>query len=186
LSRVYFRNRNTRGPRNGPFGQRQIAFTLIELSLVIVVISVIGIVAADRLHYYQELAEKVAIDATLASVNMGLRIQLAVLTASNRRNIASSLEHENPLRWLEQLPSNYGGEYQPSPRSGNWYFAKDTSELVYVPRNASYLRWEQPAAAAGELRFAARVRYDEMEATAGTLKVPSGISIVTLTAYRWF
>jgi general secretion pathway protein G len=155
------------------------------LILVIVVISLLGAIATDRFLYYQELAEKAAMEATLSAVKMGLHIRMAVLTASNRRDMATALEHENPLRWLNELPANYEGEYRAPVDRGTWYFASDARELVYVPNHTNHLNWQQTGGKR-ELRFAARLRYDDTETATANSRVPAGISILPVNAYRWF
>jgi prepilin-type N-terminal cleavage/methylation domain-containing protein len=177
--------RNASGQLQSRSRNRPNGFTLIELVVVIVVISVLGVVATDRFLYYHELAEKAAMDAMLSSIKMGLQIRMAVLTASNRRDIATALERENPLRWLESLPANYEGEYRAPLERGTWYFASDARELVYVPSHTTYLHWQKPGGKR-ELRFAARLRYDDPETTTANARVPTGVSIRPVNAYRWF
>lgn len=165
-------------------GARRAGFTLIELILVIGVVGVLSATAADRLFYYQERAEKAAMEATLAAVKMGLQIRLAELTVTNRQNLAAELERENPLRWLDEPPANYAGDYHAPPERGAWYFATDAYQLVYVPNNTSYLRWEQRDER--ELRFQVRLRYEEIELVGGKSKTPAGIAIIPARPYRWF
>ncbi len=170
---------------NGLESRLAAGFTLIELIVVIALVSVLAVTALDRLFYYQERAEKAVMDATLAAVKMGLRIRLAELTVTNKQNVAAELERENPMRWLDEPPANYAGEYRAPGARGTWYFATQARQLVYVPNNTSYLRWEQPEGER-ELRFQVKLRYDEMETAGGKSKSPAGIAIIASRPYRWF
>lgn len=158
---------------------------MIELILVIGLVGVLAATAVDRLFYYQERAEKAAMDATLASIKMGLQIRLAELTVTNKQNVAADLERQNPVRWLSEPPANYAGENRAPGERGTWYFATEARELVYMPNNTSYLTWGQPERVR-ELRFQVKLRYDEIETPSGKSKVPAGIAINPVKPYRWF
>ena len=132
-------------------------FTLIELILVLIVISVLGVTALDRFRYYQERAEKAAMEATLAAFKMGLQLQLAELIVTNKQMAVAQLERENPMRWLQEPPGNYLGEYTTPTQPGNWYYAMNEHELVYVPNNSAYL--DTRRSANKELRFRVAIRY---------------------------
>ena len=159
-------------------------FTLIELILVLLVVCLLSATAIDRYLYYQERAEKLAMEATLAAIKMGLQIRLAELIITNRQTVAAELERENPIRWLDEPPANYAGEYRVPPKAGNWYFAAGARQLVYVPTNTSYLQWGQ--AASGELRFQVGLRYNAIETADGKAQALAGIGILPAQAYRWF
>lgn len=159
-------------------------FTLIELIVVIVLVSVVALLGAERLFYYQERAEKAAMDANLASFKMGLQIRSAELTISNQPGSIAALERENPVRWLDTPPSNYAGEYRSPPEPGHWYFVPDKAELVYVPNNAAHLKLS--GGTAGELRFKIRFRYDDIDTADGKRRILAGVGVVPVTAYEWF
>jgi prepilin-type N-terminal cleavage/methylation domain-containing protein len=157
-------------------------FTLIELILVLIVISVLGVTALDRFRYYQERAEKAAMEATLAAFKMGLQLQLAELIVTNKQMAVAQLERENPMRWLQEPPGNYLGEYTTPTQPGNWYYAMNEHELVYAPNNSAYL--DTRRSANKELRFRVAIRY-AFDATTGR-KTPSGASIVQTREFKWF
>jgi general secretion pathway protein G len=122
------------------------------------------------------------VEATLAALKMGLQFQLAELIVTNRQMTAAQLERENPIRWLQEPPANYLGEYTKPPQPGNWYYATSARELVYVPNNSAYL--DARRSENKELRFRVAVRYAADAATGR--KTPSGAAIIQAREFKWF
>lgn len=163
--------------------QRAAGFTLIELIVVIVLISIISSAGAERLLYYEERAEKASMESTLAAIKTGLQVRLAELLLTNRQSAAAELEAQNPMHWLAEPPANFCGDYRVPAKSGCWYFAAAARQLAYVPSASSHMRW---TSGLHELRFSVRLKYDEVEAAGARHKVPTGIAMVAAEPYRWF
>ena len=157
-------------------------FTLLELAVVICVVGVIMVVAGGRFLYWEERAEKAAVDAVLAGIKMGLQIRMAEMIMSNQQAEVAVLETDNPLRWLEQPPGNYAGEYAAPAKRGYWYYAARERELVYLPNHSAYLDTGQSGNK--ELWFRIAVRYEVSPVTGG--RVPSGIGLVPARGFNWF
>jgi len=158
-------------------------FTLLELIVVICLAGILAAIAVERLLFYQELAEKAAMESVLAGTKMGLQIRMAELIIANNQSRVTELETDNPMRWLQEPPGSYGGEYRAPLHGGNWYFASNGRQLVYVPNSSRHLR---VADGAQELRFQVRLRYAEIEGPAGKFKTLSGVAIEPVRPYRWF
>lgn len=113
-------------------------FTLIELVMVIIVIVVLAGVLLNYFLYYQEQAERVAMEQTVGSIQSALVLQVGRLMARGREAEIVLLARDNPMKWMQKLPPNYVGEYyDPTPRSvapGNWMFDLKSRQLIYVPR----------------------------------------------------
>jgi prepilin-type N-terminal cleavage/methylation domain-containing protein len=119
-------------------------FTLIELLVVICVVAVLFAVALERLLRYQELAERVAMEQSLAAINVALTSKFAALIAAGRGEEIAREVGANPVELLARAPENYlGALYAPVPASlprRSWYFDRASGELVYVPSRTRYLR----------------------------------------------
>ena len=86
--------------------RRQRGFTIFELVVVMVIASVLAIILLNRLWYYQEVAEKAAMEMTVMNMRSGLRLRIADLMMQGRMNEMAQLVQENPINWLETLPAN--------------------------------------------------------------------------------
>ncbi len=159
-------------------------FTLIELIVVVIIVSVLAGAALQRYSVYQELAERAAMEATLRMVKTGLQIRLAELIIANRQAQAGVLERSNPMEWLADKPANYGGDYRHPARGGNWYYDAARAELVYAVNNGESL---DIAATDGvkELRFRTRLLRDVVNFGGTTIESVTGVTLVPVRPYSW-
>ena len=93
-------------------------FTLFEFAVAVVIIAILAWVLLTRLAFYQEMAEKAAMESTVRVIKTGLQIRLAELIIGNRQGEAGKLEVEDPMQWLEPRPANYAGAYREPPTLG--------------------------------------------------------------------
>jgi type II secretory pathway pseudopilin PulG len=123
-------------------GIRQYGFTRYELTVVIIIFSVLTAVLLNRLQYYQEYAERTAVDVTVRNIRNGLRLQVADLMMQDRMSETAKLLKQNPITWLEQPPLNYIGElYAPRDNAippGSWYFDLAERHLIYLPSTSGF------------------------------------------------
>ncbi|HVS25970.1 MAG TPA: type II secretion system protein [Burkholderiales bacterium] len=114
----------------------QHGFTLFELIIVIIVLSLLITVLLSRVPLYQELAEKTAMEQTAGVIRSALHLRVASYLVKGRVNEMTGLVKDNPMNWLAEKPQNYLGEYyEPKPGevpAGNWYYDLKTHELVYL------------------------------------------------------
>ncbi|WP_435627496.1 type II secretion system protein [Candidatus Ferrigenium straubiae] len=119
-------------------------FTLLELIVVITIVAVLMGLFADRMLFYQEQAEKIAMEGVAASIQSALVMQYGQILTRGKPSDVAALAQDNPMNWLQKKPPNYAGEfYDTTPlsvESGNWVFDLRTRDLIYVVRNASYFR----------------------------------------------
>jgi prepilin-type N-terminal cleavage/methylation domain-containing protein len=165
-------------------GRASRGFTLIELMVAIAVIAVAVALLLDRLSYHQEMAEKAAMESVLRAVKTGLQVRLAELIATHRQGQAAALEIEDPMRWLDARPDNYGGVYGEAVEPGKWYFDPGRRHLVYMVNVGKRLEIVG-GAAAGELRFQPRLLKDRINLGGGTVETVTTVTLAPVAPYRW-
>lgn len=123
---------------------RYSGFTLIELIVVTIIIVIVMGVMLNRFTYYQEQAEKAAMENMAGALQSALTLQVGQVLTRGRMSDLAALAEDNPMNWLQQKPHNYAGEfYALTPRavdSGNWVFDLKSRELVYVLHNSKYFK----------------------------------------------
>ena len=164
-----------------PF-KRESGVTWLEFMALVVLLLIAGGFFLDRLTREQETVEQVNVETTLRLYRMALQIRLAELMSSNTEGEARRLEVENPTLLMSNPPTGYAGEYRKPPEKGAWYFDSGRQELVYVPNLTRHLEAEETDGVK-QLRFKIVLQYQQVGAP-GTRSI-SGISIVSLTKYRW-
>ena len=147
-------------------------FSLIEFTVVLVIIGVIAAILLDRIKFYQEQAEKAAMEATAAAVQAGLHLRIAGYLAAGRSGSEiESLARQNPIEWLARKPDNYAGAFDrigaDELPAGTWYFDLSDGTLVYRVRYGHAFLAEKDAPA--EVRYRARVEYGRLEKGSGLI-----------------
>lgn len=137
-SRVGLTQSSVRSPRPSK------GFTLIELIIVIIIIVTLMGLFMNRVMFYQEQAEKVAMEEVSGAIQSALILQYGQILTRGKPSDVAALTHDNPMNWLQKRPRNYAGEfYEPTPlsvESGNWVFDLKTRDLVYLVRNAVHFK----------------------------------------------
>ncbi|MGQ0579829.1 MAG: type II secretion system protein [Betaproteobacteria bacterium] len=165
--------------------QRGISF--LEFAVSMALMGIIVSVLLERALYYQEYAEKTAMESTAENIRTGLRFKVADLILADRVSEIQTLADENPLSWLVDRPPNYLGELDSSPAEeprGQWYFDTRNRELVYTVDNRRHfspstyrdfsVRYRAMRVSAGEVT-------DSSPSVAGTW-----VSLVLVSEYGWF
>jgi type II secretory pathway pseudopilin PulG len=164
--------------------RHEAGFSLFELVVSFVIISVLAAVLLNRLGYYQEMAEKAAMESTLRIIKTGLQVRLAELIVTSRQAEAVRLETEDPVQWLDDKPPNYGGPYPSPPDSATWYFDVDEHQLVYVVNTGNRLELGGDAGAK-EVRFRTRLLKDRLKLSGIVVESVTGVTLVPVQPYRW-
>ena len=165
----------------------QCGASFVEFAVSIALMGIFVGVLLERALYYQEYAEKVAMESTAENIRTGLRYKVADLILANRVSDIQTLADENPMNWLAERPPNYLGELDSAPADepkGQWYFDKRNRELVYTVDNRRHF------SPSSYRDFS--VRYRAMRVSAGAVTDSSPnfagtwVSLVLVADYGWF
>lgn len=116
--------------------RRQAGLSLLEFMVVASILAVFAGLLLNRLHYYQEVAEKTNMEVTVSALKSALRFEMARALMAGEKIDYPRLARENPMNWLERKPPNYLGEIHRDAGGltrGAWYFDTENRELVYLP-----------------------------------------------------
>lgn len=165
--------------------KRQTGFTLLELAVVVIAVSILASIFLNRMQRYQEFTEKTVVEATVANMRSGLRYRIAELMMNGRMNEMGSLSRENPMSWLKAPPSNYLGQLAQAQDQrippGSWYFDPRRHELVYL---LQYSRYFKPGPDGQKvIRF--RVIASTQKQAANNSARVEGISLAPAGPYDW-
>jgi len=123
------------GPRHG-------GFTLFELILAIVLMTLFAGILLGRFLFYQEAAEKAAMERTVNALRSAIDIKVATLIARGRSAEIAELARANPVDLLSDKPGDYAGAYyhlatiELAP--GHWYYDLQDRQLVYVVEHGAH------------------------------------------------
>jgi prepilin-type N-terminal cleavage/methylation domain-containing protein len=119
-------------------------FTLLELVIVIAIIVTLMGLFMNRFMYYQEQAEKTAMQQVAGAIQSALVMQYGQILTRGKPSDVAALAHDNPMNVLQKKPRNYAGEfYDPTPQAvapGSWMFDLKTRDLIYVVGEGNYFR----------------------------------------------
>ncbi len=176
--------------KRGVGGIGQLGFTLFELIVVISIIAVLMGLFINRALYYQEQAEKTAMEAVAGAIQTALTMQYGQVLTRGKSSDVTALAQDNPMSWLQKRPRNYAGEfYDPTPLNvepGNWVFDLKSRDLVYIVRNANYFnpgkdgkKW---------IRFHIAVNYtaSRLPSLQNSPHELTGVVFVPVEPYSWF
>lgn len=171
--------------------RRAQGFTLIEFLVVIIIISTLGAVLLDRMWFYQEAAEKAAMEQMAGTLRSALHLQIAGKLIKGQTQAIPGLAEENPMDWLAEQPANYLGErFAPGPgevAKGNWYYDLKDRQLVYVVARGGHFAPNKQGRK--EVRYAVRVVYARAPQAGrenADKQEVNGVILALAEPYHWF
>lgn len=169
---------------------RPAGFSLLEFMVVAGLLAILAGILLNRLSYYQEVAEKVNMDATVSTLRSALLLKVAEYMTAGRKIEYEQIAQENPIDWLEIKPPNYVGAFNGAPPDaaprGSWYFDKGEHTLVYQVNNGRY--FVPDSHDEKRARFRLLLIYGENQDLVRLGDSPmdaSGIKLITVEPYRW-
>jgi general secretion pathway protein G len=169
--------------------RRELGITLLELIVVIAIIATLMGLFMNRVLYYQELAEKVAMEEVALAIQSALHLQFAQDATRGKLYDAPPYVQDNPMDMLQKRPNNYVGEfYDPTPASiapGHWMFDLKSRDLIYLPDRTGHFtpgrdgnKW---------IRFHVRFQYDVVAGGQGGNRKQLVAALFEPTEpYHWF
>jgi general secretion pathway protein G len=169
--------------------RRELGFTLFELIVVVSIITTLMGLFTNRVLYYQEQAEKVAMEEVALTIQSALHMQFAQDATRSKLYDAPPYVQDNPMDMLQKRPKNYVGEfYDPTPESiapGHWMFDLKSRDLIYLPDRTGHFtpgrdgnKW---------IRFHVLVRYDVVAGGQGGNRKQLVAALFEPTEpYHWF
>ncbi len=158
-------------------------FSLIELVVTLLLLSVLIGVFLERALYYGELAEKSAMEQVSLDVRSSVNLRVAELVLENRFAELRALLSQNPMDLLEGKPRNYLGVLKDAGKSslepGNWYFDNESKEIVYYVDLGRYFTPDEM----GRKRVAWHVTLVQ---GAQPPNVPQWARLELVKPYQWF
>jgi len=169
---------------------KQHGFSLLELILVTTIISVLFVVAVDRILILKVEAERVAMAQIVGALRSAMSIQVAKKISSGNVDTLPSMSGSNPMDWLSEKPDNYIGiKDEPDPadiKGYQWYFDSYNKWLVYRVGNADYFDNSLKGAARARLRvnlgYTDNNENDEFDPNIDDIH---GLSLQSLEPYKW-
>jgi len=119
---------------NNFINYKQSGFTLLELVVVIIVISILGLFAIERIFAIRIAAEQAAVKQVVGTIKSALGLEVARLALEGNLSSVAKLDKTNPMTLLSQAPNNYLGEKESSENiiePGIWFFDLKEKALVY-------------------------------------------------------
>ena len=149
-------------------GRLQRGFTLIELAVVAVIVGLLATALLNRIVFYQEQAEKTAMEQTLGTVRSALHLQISDLLVDGNMAGINRLVDQDPMSWLaENHQLRWRVLHAPTGhRRGRELVFRDAHQKSHLPRQ-QYRALAHRAGGVEQAAFqaAARLEYQRCQRT---------------------
>lgn len=165
-------------------------FTLIDLVTSIIIVVVLMGLFLSRVPFYQEQAEKAAMEQVAGAIQSALTMQYGQILTRGKPSDVLVLAQENPITWLQKSPHNYAGAYyDPTPLSvepGKWMFDLHTRHTIYVPRSTRYFKPGKDGKKWIRFHIAVNFEPSRLPSLQGAPPELTGILFKPVEPYSWF
>ena len=169
--------------------KKQSGFTLLELVVVIIVISILGLFAIDRVWSLRAAAEQASVKQVVGTIKSALGLEVARLALEGKMSNVAKLEKTNPMLLLSQTPENYLGVKTDSSHTtepGTWYFDKNQKALIY---NVTYSEnFKTTLKGTPRIRYRIKLIYNDRNKNKRfDVRYDSiaGLNLITIDKYSW-
>jgi prepilin-type N-terminal cleavage/methylation domain-containing protein len=121
--------------------EHQYGFSLLELTVSLVILLVLAGVLFSILPRYRAIIERDMVDINIRNMRTGLRLEVSQFLLAGRQKDLVTLVGINPVHWLGGALPNYLGEVDVSPPvnvRGCWYFDKTQHQLVFRSKSSLF------------------------------------------------
>lgn len=130
----------------GAVWRRQHGLTLLEFTLIAIMVSALVAFALQRIAVVRVYMERAAVEYSVARMQEALALRFAELVVENRLRTLPDPDSLNPLT-REAVVENHAGTRELPRRAerepGQWYYDTAIDNVVYVPRFPEALRWPE-------------------------------------------
>ena len=163
-------------------------FSMLELLVVIIIISVLLAIALDRLMKLQVVAERAAMENIVGHLQSAISLTIGEHIAKDKIPDLDKYINSNPMELLADAPVNYLGSFAETPKNietTSWWYDTTSKSLVYHVGNPEYFQSEGQEN--GVAKFKIRPVYDDNNHNGrfdrGDTLV--GLKLTPLAKYRW-
>lgn len=165
-------------------------FSLLELVVVVVIVSLLALAAIERLLKLRFEAERAGVQSVVAALKSALTIDFAAAAARGQLERMGEAAGSNPMARLAEKPESYAGEFYGADAAGfepgSWYFDTRDRALVYVVRFPE--QFSSPLAGTPRARFAVAPDFDDRDGNgrfdAGRDAL-RGLKLVAVEPFSW-
>lgn len=109
---------------------------MLELAVVVMAIAVLLYFFLDGLEATRRKAAEATRQQVVANIEAALRYEASSRMARGRASEIGALADESPVRWMQERPRDYLGEFpgQPSrvPATSAWYWDSRARQVVFL------------------------------------------------------
>jgi len=113
-------------------------FSLLEIIVVVVIISILFGLAIDHLFKWRITAEKASVQKLVSQMRSAITLQVASYYVKGNLDDVLSMVGTNPLLYLIDIPVTYSGETSKADintlERGNWLYDRSQNRLIYRVR----------------------------------------------------
>lgn len=165
-------------------------FTLLELVVVVLIVSIAAVIALQHLLAVRVDAERATVTRTIGNLRSGIGMHIARSVLDDDWEAIATLDGANPMALMARVPDSYLGELSsPDPdaiAAQRWYFDSRQRLLVYRVEFGEY--FESTLGSPARARFKLKLLYADKNGNGRFdrgLDEFDGADLVAAEPFRW-